>query len=201
MRAVGRALDDATMNQKKADAQAKTLRRYLAAQAAFERAAQGLQFLQTNPFTEGDWNYATMFCGICVTYVAPFMSSSGLGPQPQVMQEFWKGTDLAFIHSAVYRARSSLFAHHSPDEIVDMVAGEVPEGDLGIRIEVLGLQRYRIQHRVPLWAKDRLGAFEQLCHYQVARVQKLAAPIFQNIEAAHGGPYANGIYTLGKDYP
>ena len=189
------------MNQKKADAQAKALRRYLAAQAAFERAAQGLRFLQTDPFAEGDWNYSTMFCGICVTYVAPFMSSNGLGPLPKEMQEFTKGSDFENIHGAAYRARSSLFAHHSPDEIVDLVAGEVPENDLGIRIEVSGPLKYRIQHRNPIWAKDRLGVFEQLCRYQAQRVQKLALPIFKDIEASHGGSYENGVYNLGKDFP
>ena len=189
------------MNSKKSEAQVKTQRRYLAAQAAFERAAQALTYLQTAPFADGDWNYSTMFCGSCVTYVAPFMSSNGLGPLPKQMQEFKKGSDYEFIHKAVYRARNSLFAHHSPDEVVDMVTGEVPAEDLGVRIEVLGSLKYRIQHRNPIWAKDRLNAFELLCRYQAHRVQLLAFPIFKDIEAAHGGPYPNGIYDLGKDFP
>lgn len=188
--------------EKKVAGQVKALRRYLAAQAAFERAIQGLRYLQGPSIAADSWNYSTMFCGICITYAAPFMSSNGLGPLPNEMEYFKAGTEFENIHNTMVRARNSLFAHHSPDEISGLVQGDLPADDLGVRIKASGRPlHYMVQYRNPLWVKERLETIVELCVYQTYRVKNLAISIFKEFEKEHGGPYAPGIYELGKDFP
>jgi len=142
-----------------------------------------------------------IFCGVCVTYVAPFLDATGIGKLSHKFTRFEDMPEFQQTHDSLVESRHSMLAHHSPVEIEQMIVRELPDPLEPMQLEVISPGKFGFSSPRLVWRKDRLHAIEELSRFQTNRVVLAMEETFEELEAIRGKPYKPGTYTVGVDFP
>jgi len=143
--------------------------------------------------------HVSLFAGVCVTYMKPFMRADGLGPLPAKFQTFPAAEGYQKTHNDLKNGRDWYYAHRDMLKAPNLLSNRDRRArfeDVTLHVEESGIS-FSINEQS--WSIGSVSRVRNLCDYQKARIDKDIEELFNTLR--RGKRLAVGKYVLGRDFP